>query len=43
MYLFPGDGVVTTAEFQAAWEDIAVGFGVPAEKHSKYFGLVSDE
>merc|ERR1712042_263176 len=35
-----GDGVVTAAEFQAAWEDIAVGFGVPAEKHSKYFGLV---
>merc|ERR1712142_1303467 len=35
-----GGGVVTAAEFQAAWEDIAVGFGVPAEKHSKYFGLV---
>merc|ERR1711875_37137 len=35
-----GDGVVTADEFQAAWEDIAVGFGVPAEKHSKYFGLV---
>merc|ERR1712137_284902 len=35
-----GDGIVTAAEFQAAWEDIAVGFGVPAEKHSKYFGLV---
>merc|ERR1712115_306618 len=35
-----GDGDVTAAEFQAAWEDIAVGFGVPAEKHSKYFGLV---
>merc|ERR1712179_330302 len=31
-----GDGVVTAAEFQAAWEDIAVGFGVPTEKHSKY-------
>merc|ERR1711911_484444 len=36
-----GDGIVTAAEFQAAWEDIAVGFGVPAEKHSKYFGLLT--
>merc|ERR1739848_802564 len=35
-----GDGVVTAAEFQGAWEDIAVGFGVPAERHTKYFGLV---
>merc|ERR1719436_393073 len=35
-----GNGEVTAAEFQGAWTDIAVGFGVPAEKHAKYFKLV---
>jgi len=34
------DGEVTAAEFQAAWNEIAVGFGVPASKHAKYFKLV---
>merc|ERR1712080_707444 len=33
------NGEVTAAEFQAAWELIAVDFGVPAEKHAKYFKL----
>merc|ERR1712219_36021 len=33
-------GEATAAEFQAAWELIAVDFGVPAEKHAKYFKLV---
>merc|ERR1739838_154853 len=35
-----GDGLVTAAEFESAWSEIAVGFGVPASKHSKYFRLV---
>merc|ERR1712228_1154898 len=35
-----GDGLVTAAEFQSAWSEIAVGFGVPASKHAKYFALV---
>merc|ERR1712045_331892 len=34
------NGQVTAAEFQAAWQSIAVGFGVAAEKHAKYFKLV---
>merc|ERR1712189_35632 len=34
------NGEVTAAEFEAAWKQIAVGFGVPAEKHAKYFKLV---
>merc|ERR1712061_182257 len=35
-----GDGQVTAAEFEEAWADIAVGFGIAASKHAKYFGLV---
>merc|ERR1712042_50717 len=35
-----GNGEVTAAEFQGAWADIATTFGVPAEKHAKYFKLV---
>merc|ERR1711862_654670 len=27
-------------EFQESWQDIAVSFGVAAEKHAKYFKLV---
>lgn len=34
------NGEVTAAEFEGAWQEIAVGFGVPAEKHAKYFKLV---
>merc|ERR1712126_462032 len=34
------NGEVTAAEFEAAWQDIAVSFGVAAEKHAKYFKLV---
>merc|ERR1712136_525885 len=34
------NGEVTAAELEAAWKQIAVGFGVPAEKHAKYFKLV---
>ena len=33
--------MVTAAEFEGAWRDIAVGLGIPAEKHAKYFKLVS--
>merc|ERR1712227_994672 len=35
-----GNGQVTAAEFQESWQDIAVSFGVAAEKHAKYFKLV---
>merc|ERR1712055_184330 len=35
-----GNGQVTATEFQGAWLDIAVSFGVPPEKHAKYFKLV---
>merc|ERR1739838_877951 len=35
-----GDGLVTAADFESAWSEIAAGFGVPASKHSKYFRLV---
>merc|ERR1712105_243271 len=35
-----GNGQVAAAEFEAAWMEIAVNFGVPAEKHAKYFKLV---
>merc|ERR1712215_71311 len=35
-----GNGQVTAAEFEEAWADIAVSFGIAASKHAKYFGLV---
>merc|ERR1739838_1250391 len=35
-----GSGEVTALEFETAWGEIATTFGVPAEKHAKYFKLV---
>merc|ERR1739838_537022 len=35
-----GNGEVTALEFETAWGEIATTFGVPAEKHAKYFKLV---
>lgn len=34
-----GDGIVTSAEFDDAWEDFAVGLGLPMENRDKYFEI----
>ena len=39
---YADDGMVTAAEFEEVWLNIAVGFGLPAEDHTRYFAMVGN-
>ena len=40
--IYADDGMVTAAEFEEVWLNIAVGYGLPAEDHTRYFEMVGN-
>jgi len=34
------DKVITAYEFERTWDEVVVPFGIPLEKHAKYFELI---